>query len=155
MVIRMLSIGTKMPSWMQQGYAEYARRLPKDNALELVELPLRKRGSDSIAVQQLHEEKRLLAKINQRDLVIALDESGQSWSSKDLAGQMNKWRNSGCNIALLVGGPDGLSEHCKKLASGSWSLSRATLPHGLVRVMIAEQIYRAWSLNNNRPYHRA
>jgi len=155
MIIRLLCIGTKMPGWIQTGYTEFARRLPKDNALELVELPLRKRGSNSVAVQQQHEEKLLLGKIKPRDLVIALDESGESWTSDMLAKRMNTWRHSGSNVALLVGGPDGLSAVCKNLAIAHWSLSRATLPHALVRVLVAEQIYRAWSLNANHPYHRA
>lgn len=154
MIIRLLCIGTKMPGWIQKGYADYARRLPKDNALELVELPLRKRGSNNTAVQQQHEEKLLLGKIKPRDLVIALDESGEAWTSNGLAIRMNAWRRGGSNVALLVGGPDGLSEACKKAASARWSLSRATLPHALVRVLVAEQIYRAWSLNANHPYHR-
>jgi len=144
-----------MPDWIQKGYAEYARRLPKDNALELVELPLRKRGSNSVAVQQQHEEKLLLGKIKPGDLVIALDENGEGWTSVMLAKRMNDWRHSGSNVALLAGGPDGLSVACKKAANAHWSLSRATLPHALVRVLVAEQIYRAWSLNVNHPYHRA
>ena len=144
-----------MPDWIQKGYTEYARRLPRDNALQLVELPLRKRGSNSVAVQQQHEEKLLLAKIKPRDLVIALDEAGEGWTSAALATRMDGWRHSGSNVALLVGGPDGLSAKCKQVASAHWSLSHATLPHALVRVLIAEQIYRAWSLNANHPYHRA
>ncbi len=144
-----------MPDWIQKGYAEYARRLPSENALELVELPLRKRGSNSIAVQQQHEEKLLLGKLKPRDLVIALDESGEGWTSDMLAKKMASWRGSGSNVALLVGGPDGLSDVCKQAASELWSLSCATLPHALVRVLVAEQIYRAWSLNANHPYHRA
>lgn len=144
-----------MPDWIQKGYMEYARRLPRDNALELVELPLRKRGSGNSGVQKQHEEKLLLGKLKPRDLVVALDETGDAWSSQMLAAHMTRWRQGGSNVALLIGGPDGLSDACRSAASEIWSLSKATLPHALVRVIVAEQIYRAWSLNANHPYHRA
>ena len=144
-----------MPDWIQKGFEEYARRLPRENALELVEVPVPKRASNNVDVQLRKEEKLLLAKLQPREFVIALDERGKAWSSQSLAERMNQWRQSGSNVALLVGGPDGLSDGCKNAAGEIWSLSVATLPHTLVRVIIAEQIYRAWSLNMGHPYHRA
>jgi 23S rRNA (pseudouridine1915-N3)-methyltransferase len=96
----------------------------------------------------------LLSRVAQGEYVVALDETGTAWTSRELAGELERWRHLGVDVALLVGGPDGLSDHCTARADKRWSLSRHTLPHGLVRVMVAEQIYRAWTLLHGHPYHR-
>ena len=153
MKIRLLCVGTRVPEWVAVGYSTFARRLPKDNALVLEEVPAARRQGD---VQRCIDEEggRLLARINRDDCVIALDERGSPWSSVVLSQKLALWRQDGRDVVLLVGGADGLSDSCMARAAGSWSLSAATLPHALVRVVVAEQIYRAWTLLTGHPYHR-
>jgi 23S rRNA (pseudouridine1915-N3)-methyltransferase len=156
MVIHLICLGQKMPAWVTAGYAEYARRLPSSCRLQLVELPLKKRtkNSDLSRVQQ-EEGDKMLDAIPSGAWVIALDERGLQWSSAQLAAQLAQWQQHQPQVALLVGGPEGLAPACLQQAQQRWSLSAATLPHPLVRIVIAEQLYRAWSLLNNHPYHRA
>ena len=154
MKIRLLSVGTRLPGWINEGVATYARRLPHENALLLEEIPLsRKRGAATERVQE--EGTRLLAKVDSTHHVVTLDEAGTPYSSRELATELDRWRHLGADVALLVGGPDGLADACRARANGSWSLSRHTLPHGLVRVLVAEQLYRAWTMLTGHPYHRA
>lgn len=145
-----------MPAWVEQGVAEYTKRLPHDFKVEFEEIPLgaRRPGSDlKKALKQ--ESDAILARLkNSKEKVIALDVLGKSWSSEQLAKQAGEWRMDGRDLALLVGGPDGLSPACLQLAEGRWSLSALTLPHPLVRVLLAEQLYRAWTLLSSHPYHR-
>jgi len=155
MKIHLLTIGQSIPAWIKQGYEEYAKRLPLECALLLTELPAAKRykkqPTDKI---QAEEAERLLNAIPKNCYVIALDEHGILWNTQQLTQQLSKWQQNGSDIALLVGGADGLSAECKKQAKQLWSLSPLTLPHGLVRILIAEQIYRAWSIQHQHPYHR-
>jgi len=153
--IRLICVGTRVPDWVQTGFEEYARRLPRDNRLLLEEVPgAARRGGD--AGRWVEDEgARLLGRIARDDRVITLDERGRGVSSDALALTLANWRSDGRNVALLVGGADGLSEGCRSRAEWSWSLSAATLPHTLVRVIVAEQIYRAWTLLTGHPYHRA
>lgn len=145
-----------MPAWVEQGVTEYTKRLPHDFKVEFEEIPLgaRRPGSDlKKALQQ--ESDAILARLkNSKEKVIALDVLGKSWSSEQLAKEAADWRMDGRDIALLIGGPDGLSSACLKLAEQRWSLSALTLPHPLVRVLLAEQLYRAWTLLSSHPYHR-
>lgn len=143
-----------MPAWISEGYATFAKRLPRDQALVLDEVQAVRRTAD-VARCIEEEGRRMLARIAGDDHVIAMDERGSAWSSKELARRMTDWRRDGRDIVLLVGGADGLSAACRARAEQSWSLSAATLPHGLVRVLIAEQIYRAWTQLSGHPYHRA
>jgi 23S rRNA (pseudouridine1915-N3)-methyltransferase len=154
MKIRLLCVGTRVPGWVAEGYSEYADRLPKDAALVLEEVPAARRVGD---VQRCIDEEgeRLLARINRDDCVITLDERGSPWSSVVLSQRLAAWRRDGRDVVLLVGGADGLSDTCRARSTASWSLSAATLPHALVRVLVAEQIYRAWTLLTGHPYHRA
>lgn len=156
MVIHLICLGQKMPTWVTAGYEEYARRMPNSCRLQLVELPLKKRtkNSDLTRLQQ-EEGDKMLAAIPSGAWVIALDERGVQWRSAELAAQLGQWQHTQPHIALLVGGPEGLAPACLQQAQQRWSLSAATLPHPLVRIVIAEQLYRAWSLLNNHPYHRA
>lgn len=155
MRVRLIAIGGKMPRWVTDGYNEYAKRLPPDMQLELVELPLGHRGKNSdVARAKKLEGDQMLAAIPKGDRVIALEVGGKSWSTEQLADQLEDWRMDGRNVSLLVGGPDGLDSRCVALADQKWSLSALTLPHPLVRVLLAEQLYRAWTVIQGHPYHK-
>ncbi|WP_024461012.1 23S rRNA (pseudouridine(1915)-N(3))-methyltransferase RlmH [Marinimicrobium sp. LS-A18] len=155
MRIRLIAVGTKMPDWVEQGYGEYAKRLPRDCTVELVELPLGPRGkSSSTAVAMEREGQAMMAAIGKGDRVIALDVKGKAWSTEQLARNLDEWRMSGANYSLLIGGPDGLAPECLALADVKWSLSALTLPHPLVRILVIEQLYRAYSILHNHPYHK-
>lgn len=155
MRLRILAIGTKMPDWVEASCNEYLKRLPPELRIEVVELPLGKRGKGAdIQRAILREGEAMLKAIGERDQVIALEVQGKSWSTGDLAVNLQHWQGSGDNVSLLVGGPDGLAPACLARADSRWSLSALTLPHPLVRVLLAEQLYRAWSINAGHPYHR-
>ncbi|AFJ01764.1 LSU m3Psi1915 methyltransferase RlmH / ybeA [Methylophaga frappieri] len=145
-----------MPQWVTDGYQEYARRLPRDCSLQLTEIVPAKRGKTGHAEQWKQDEgKRLLSALSEQDHVVALAVEGKPWSTPALAAELAAWQQRGQDVSFLVGGPDGLSAECMARANQLWSLSALTMPHPLVRVIMAEQIYRAWSLLNNHPYHRA
>lgn len=148
-----------MPDWVNTAFADYCRRLPAECSLQLHEVePGRRSKSQSIERAMAEESERLLKVIDKvipkGALVIALDERGKSLQSKVLATQMTSWLQEGRDVVLMVGGADGLSQECLQRASWRWSLSALTLPHAMVRVLLAEQLYRAWSILNNHPYHR-
>ena len=155
MRIRLVCVGAKMPGWISEGYREYSRRLGIDVKLELVEIPLGKRskGSDVPRLQE-KEAGLMLAAIGANDLVVTLEVLGKAWSTEKLADNMGDWLHSGRNVSLLVGGPEGLHGTCLARADLRWSLSPLTLPHPLVRVVVAEQLYRAWSILHHHPYHK-
>jgi 23S rRNA (pseudouridine1915-N3)-methyltransferase len=153
--IHLIAVGQKMPDWVAAGWETFARRLPHDCALQLVELPSGRRGRKGNTAGALRlEGERMLAALPERATVIALDVTGQAWSTPRLAAELERWRGAGRDVALLVGGPDGLAPACLERAGQRWSLSPLTFPHMLVRVLVAEQVYRAWSLLHNHPYHR-
>ncbi len=155
MRIYLLAVGARMPSWVKAGFADYAQRLTRECRLELVEIPAGKGGRQVDLSKRLREEgERLLAAIPRGARIVALDVAGQQWASEELARQLDDWLRSGREVALLIGGPDGLAEHCRARAEIVWSLSRLTLPHALVRILVAEQLYRAWSILQHHPYHR-
>ncbi|MDP5057049.1 23S rRNA (pseudouridine(1915)-N(3))-methyltransferase RlmH [Marinomonas hwangdonensis] len=155
MRIRLIAVGHKMPKWVVEGYDEYAKRLPKDFALELLEIPMSPRGKNTDIAKAIRKEGDLMLEaIPSSDKVIAMEVLGKEWSTDQLADQTEQWRMDGYNVSLLVGGPDGLDPRCTARADQVWSLSRLTLPHPMVRILLAEQIYRAWTLMNNHPYHR-
>lgn len=144
-----------MPDWVQTGYGEYAKRLPRECALELREIPLATRGKNSDIARAIEKESEaMLASIPAQERVIALDVLGKPQTTELLAESLRNWQMQGGNTSLLIGGPDGLSADCLARANQRWSLSGLTLPHPLVRIVLAEQLYRAWSLLNNHPYHR-
>ena len=156
MRISLIAVGTRMPKWVSAGYDEYARRLPPQCQLDLKEIALGHRGKTANAeTAKAAEGERMLAAIDNSHTAIALEVTGKPWSTEDLASQMQIWLAGGRDISLLVGGPDGLAPTCQKRADAAWSLSALTLPHGLVRDIVAEQIYRAWSFLQGHPYHRA
>jgi len=144
-----------MPAWVEAGYQDYARRLPPECALHLIEVePLRRGKTGGPDLAREDEGLRLCKLIPKGAGVVALDGRGQGWSTQDLALQLQAWLGAGRDLALLVGGPDGLAPAALARADQCWSLSRLTFPHPLVRVILAEQIYRAWTLLKGHPYHR-
>ena len=156
MKIHLLAVGARMPDWVKAGYAEYAGRMPRECALNLHEISAGKRGRNADVERIVREEgERLLAAVPPGSWMIALDERGQEWSTVELAERLAGWLRDGRDVSLLIGGPDGLDAGCRARADLWWSLSRLTLPHSLARVLVAEQLYRAWSLLHNHPYHRA
>jgi 23S rRNA (pseudouridine1915-N3)-methyltransferase len=155
MQIKLLAVGTRMPKWVSEGYGEYTKRLPAHLRPKLQEIAAVARSASRSVEQAMAEEgQRLLKGISSEDFVIALDEQGAQWGSRDLAGRLEQWQQNTPRVTLLIGGADGLSAECKQRAREHWSLSLATLPHGLVRVFVAEQLYRAWSITQGHPYHR-
>lgn len=156
MHIYVITVGQRMPHWVVEGYQDYARRLPQQCSLQLVEVATARRGKSGNSIQWQQEEcNRLLAAIPSNSKVIACDEHGESWTTEKVAEHLQTWMNEGQNVVLLIGGPDGLAPACLEQAAYTWSLSALTLPHGLVRVILAEQIYRAFSFLTHHPYHRA
>ena len=143
-----------MPAWVEDGCKEYIKRMPRECSVEIMEIKPDKRaaGKNSIQVQEA-EAKRILEAVG-RNYLVALDEQGQEVSTVQLADRMQKWMGDGRDIALVIGGADGLHQDVKTRADWLWSLSRLTLPHAMVRVLLTEQLYRAWSVINNHPYHR-
>ena len=155
MQIHLIAIGQRMDAWVKQAYDEFAKRLPHECRLQLIEVPANKRTKNSDLQRIIKEEgERLLAAIPSNSLVYALDSAGQQWSTEKLADQLGEWLADGRDVALLIGGPDGLSEQCKSRAEFCLSLSKLTFPHPLVRIIIAEQVYLAWSILQGHPYHR-
>jgi 23S rRNA (pseudouridine1915-N3)-methyltransferase len=155
MKIYLIAVGTKMPAWVEQGYHEYAKRLPDECRLQLIEIPALKRGkSADLARVVVEEGEKILAKVPAGAYRVVLDERGRSLDTPALSRRLAAWMQQGGDVAVLIGGPDGLSTACKSAADETWSLSALTLPHPLVRVVAAEALYRAWSLLRNHPYHR-
>ena len=145
-----------MPSWVNEGVSEYVKRLPKDMSFEVLELPLAARSKNADIKRIVSKEtESLLSHIQAQDHVIALEVKGQNWSTEKLAQNLELWQMNGQNVIFLIGGPDGLGDACRQRANQLWSLSALTLPHPIVRVVLAEQIYRAWTVTQNHPYHRA
>ncbi len=156
MRLRLIAVGGRMPDWVQTAYEDYARRLPRELRLELVEIALAARGKNAdIARARQQEGERIIRAVPDAAHAIALDERGESWSSTDLAEQLRRWQNESRDVALLIGGPDGHAPEVLQRAQQKWSLSPLTLPHALVRVLLVEQLYRASSLIAGHPYHRA
>lgn len=144
-----------MPGWVETGIETYRKRLPRDMPLEVIEIAPGARGKGADVARAIQAEGgRMLDKIRERDHVVALEVNGAAWSTERLAQRLEAWRLEGDDVALLVGGPDGLDSRVVARARQSWSLSPLTLPHPLVRVILAEQIYRAHTLSTGHPYHR-
>lgn len=155
-LIHLVAVGTRMPAWVTGGYHEYAGRLPRECSLRLVEIPPCKRRKNLNTGRIKEQEgQQILAALPPQGTVIALDVHGKAWDTEALATRMQDWMQGGHDVALLVGGADGLSDECLQRADLCWSLSAHTLPHALVRVVIAEQLYRAWTILTGHPYHRA
>lgn len=150
------AVGTRMPDWVEIAWHDYARRLPADCALELKEIKPEPRTSGKTPAQMMHAEaRRIEAAIPSGALRIALDERGKDMDTMGLARELEKWRASGQDVVFLVGGPDGLDAELKQHCQGRLRLSSLTLPHPMVRIVLAEQLYRAWAILSGHPYHRA
>jgi 23S rRNA (pseudouridine1915-N3)-methyltransferase len=156
MRLLLVAIGQKMPAWVTTGFQEYAKRLPAHLRLELVERaasPWAARGDVTRAMRE--EADALRSAVPKGARIIALDERGHGWTTTQLGVRLVEWQQDGRDVALLVGGPDGLDSTLRDEADARWSLSPLTLPHPLVRVLVTEQLYRAWTLSTGHPYHRA
>lgn len=155
MKIRILAIGDKMPAWVTDGFSDYVKRFTLGCSLELCEIPAEKRTKNADVPRIIEREgEKLIAAIKPNHYVIALDVKGQAFSTEQLAVEMKNWQTDGRHVDILIGGPDGLSKTCLLKAHSKWSLSQLTLPHPLVRIILAEQLYRAFSILQNHPYHR-
>ncbi|SFR73845.1 23S rRNA (pseudouridine1915-N3)-methyltransferase [Marinobacter daqiaonensis] len=156
MRLKLICVGQKMPGWVSAGFQEYARRMPRELPLDLTEITMAHRGKNPDIPRLMQQEgDAILTAAGDRDRVIALEVGGHAWSTEKLASQLENWQLEGRDVSFLVGGPDGLHESCRARADQCWSLSPLTLPHPLVRILLAEQLYRAWSITRNHPYHRA
>ncbi|TDJ36976.1 MAG: 23S rRNA (pseudouridine(1915)-N(3))-methyltransferase RlmH [Gammaproteobacteria bacterium] len=155
MKIRLIAVGTRMPGWITEGYQEYARRMPRETELQLVEIPATPRKGQNAQRVRQHEADKMLARISPREWVVALDTKGVACSTEQLAKKLDSWRMQGSDVVLLLGGADGLAPACHERANEIMSLSKFTFPHALVRIIVAEQLYRAWTLLTGHPYHRA
>ncbi len=155
MRLLILAVGNKMPSWITEGFNEYAKRMPREAKIELIEIKPEARSSGKTAAQIMEAEaQRIKAALPPSALCIALDERGATPTTKQLSQQMQDWMQQGRDVAFVIGGADGLHESIKHQAKHLMALSALTLPHGMVRVLLAEQLYRAHSLLHNHPYHR-
>ena len=151
----LIAIGRRMPTWIDSAFCEYSKRLPKSINFNLIEItPATRSKNKNLEQLKKIEEEKINAVIASGNLVIALDEKGKMISSHSLSVQLQTWMYNQQHISILVGGADGLSSSIKNKADQIWSLSEMTLPHGLVRIIMIEQLYRAWSIINCHPYHR-
>ena len=155
MQLLVAAVGQRMPAWVQQAWTEYARRFPRGLALELREIPLARRTRNtSAAALRAAEGEALMAAVPDGHRVVALDGRGRQWTTTELSERLEDWMREERGVVFLVGGPDGLPDACRGAAHDVWSLGKLTLPHPLVRVLLAEQLYRAWTITQNHPYHR-
>jgi len=156
MRIHLLSVTHRVPAWVKAAFEEYAMRLPPSCRLGLVEIRAARRPAHADPARAREEEAlRLLKAVPDGAGIVAVEEHGEAWTTAELARHLGSWAQASNDIALLIGGADGLARRCLQQANHVWSLSALTLPHALVRVIVAEQIYRAWSLLQHHPYHRA
>jgi 23S rRNA (pseudouridine1915-N3)-methyltransferase len=153
--LTVLALGTRMPTWVERGIAEYGKRLPPEIKLLWRELPLAARGKSGNAQAVARETEAIRKALPAQDRVVVLDVLGQSFGTEKLAVKLADWQMSGMNYSIVIGGPDGVERSLQQQADLLWSLSPLTLPHPLVRVVLVEQLYRAWSINAGHPYHRS
>lgn len=150
------AVGTRMPDWVSTAWDDYAKRMPADCALELREIKAEDRRTGKSPAQMMAlEAERLNAIVTPGAVTVALDEKGRDVSTMDVFRSLEQWRATTSQVVFFIGGPDGLDDTLKRDANLRWRLSSMTLPHPMVRVVLAEQLYRAWAIMNNHPYHRA
>jgi len=150
-----ISVGTRLPAWADAAFNEFATRMPREATMQLIEIKAEPRASGKPAATLMAlEAQRIEAALPARARIVVLDERGQDLTTRALAERMTHWRSLGDDVAFLIGGPDGLDAALKARGQESIRLSSLTLPHALARVMLAEQLYRAWSVLHNHPYHR-
>jgi 23S rRNA (pseudouridine1915-N3)-methyltransferase len=154
MKINLIAVGKKMPDWISHGIEHYKKQLPKHYNFTITAIESQNRKSISPENTKNLEEKLILEAASDSNLLIALDESGKKQTSKELSKSIEKWQHNGDNVALIIGGADGLSSELKQKCNLIWSLSDLTLTHSMARLLVVEQIYRCYSLLSNHPYHR-
>jgi len=155
MLIHLIAVGSRMPGWVEEGFNEYAKRMPPESKIKLVEIAAGKRAKNSDIKRLTQQEgDKMLAAIPKSAKVVALDVLGKALSTEELAQELKTWQGSGQDVAILIGGPEGLADDCLKQAQQKISLSKLTLPHPLVRVVLAEQLYRATTILKGHPYHK-
>jgi 23S rRNA (pseudouridine1915-N3)-methyltransferase len=154
MKLRIVALGHKLPGWVAEAYGDYARRLPRDFSLDLVEIKPDARNRGRTTAQLLDSEANRIEAATRGFQVVALDQKGAPWTTLELANALKRWREQAVAVAFVIGSADGLAERVKRDASIIVSVSALTLPHGLVRVLLAEQIYRSVSVLQGHPYHR-
>lgn len=144
-----------MPRWVEEGWQTYAKRMPPELQLELVEIPLSTRGKNADVARLIRQEgEQMLARVQPGEAIATLEVLGKPWSTEQLAVELDKWRNEARTLNLMVGGPEGLAPQVIAKSEKKWSLSPLTLPHPLVRILVAEQLYRAWTILSGHPYHK-
>lgn len=152
---RLIAVGERQPSWVDDAFASYTARFPREWGFRLDSVATVRRAKNNKSRQAMSAEgEQILAKLRSNEQVVLLDERGKQLTSQTLAEYLANWQADGRDLGFVIGGPDGVSDACKARADFTWSLSGLTLPHGLVRVLFAEQMYRAWSLQTGHPYHR-
>ncbi|MCC7327060.1 MAG: 23S rRNA (pseudouridine(1915)-N(3))-methyltransferase RlmH [Burkholderiales bacterium] len=154
MKLRIVALGHRMPAWVSAGYDDYARRMPREFAIELVELKPAARSGGKTMAQALAAEAVRIRSACSGCRMLALDERGAAWTTRALAKRIGQWHAEGADIAFVIGSADGLDPSIKREALATIALSAMTLPHGLARVLLAEQLYRAVTVNSGHPYHR-
>ena len=156
MRLLVIAVGQRQPAWAREAFDEFAKRMPADARLDLVEIKAEPRDAGKTPQQMMTAEaQRLRAALPKGARVVALDEQGQRRTSQQLAERLRSWQGLGCDVAMLIGGPDGLHAPLKAAADETLRLSDLTLPHAMARVLLAEALYRAWSIGAGHPYHRA
>ena len=154
MKLLIVAVGQRVPDWAQTAYDDYAKRFPPELRVELKAVKTEPRGSKTLETLLSAERERIEAAIPRGSRIVALDERGTTLTTKALAQQLNEWQLESDDVALVIGGPDGLDPSFRAAAHQRIRLSDLTLPHAMVRVLLIEQLYRAWSVNANHPYHR-
>ena len=155
MQIQLINVAQKMPAWVDAGCADYFKRMPRELGLTLITVPLAASGSRQSAIQRREREAESIAvKLRPGSLNIALDDKGKGWTSVDWSAQLQRWMAEFSHVNLIIGGPDGLSPQCLQACQQRVSLGRMTMPHALVRLVLMEQLYRAWTIYQGHPYHR-
>ncbi|MBK7238436.1 MAG: 23S rRNA (pseudouridine(1915)-N(3))-methyltransferase RlmH [Sterolibacteriaceae bacterium] len=154
MKLMVCAVGTRMPAWVDTGFDDFAQRMPRELPLGLTEIRPEPRSGKPVDALLAAEESRIRAALPQRSRIVALDERGTDIDTRDLAARLERWQSEGDDVVFVIGGPDGLAAGLKRDARESLRLSSLTLPHALVRVVLAEALYRAWSVTRNHPYHR-
>jgi len=153
--IRLLAVGERQPGWVDDAFSNYTGRFPRDWKFRLDGIATVRRSKTRQSRQAMDAEgEEILSRIKSTEQVVLLDERGKQMTSQSLAEKLSDWQSDGRDLCFIIGGPDGVSADCRQRADASWSLSKLTLPHGLARVLFAEQLYRAWSLQTGHPYHR-
>ena len=156
MQLLVAAVGQRMPRWVNEAWTEYSRRMPPGLTLSLREINLAKRGKNADTKRLTAvESAALYDAMPKRARIVALDVQGQAWSTEKLAANLEEWMGDGRAVGFMIGGPDGIAADIMQKADNRWSLGPLTLPHPLVRVVLAEQLYRAWTITQNHPYHRA